>query len=105
MRASLEGACMDPDACYGHSGHCPTAEPRGLRTHVSKDQAPCLTHCERGFLQQAMDLTLDAVLSALFGSFLIVLKHCGERVSFMGCVDLSVTLLGSGSDCTLVRHP
>lgn len=42
-----------------------------------------------------MDLSLDAVLSALFGYFLIVLTQCGERVSFMGHVDLSVMLLGS----------
>lgn len=49
-------------------------------TCVPGHGAPSLTYCKHGLLQRPMGLTLDAVLNALVGNFLIFLKHCGERL-------------------------
>lgn len=51
-------------------------------TCVPGHGAPSLTYCKHGLLQRPMGLTLDAVLNALVGNFLIFLKHCGERLLF-----------------------
>lgn len=65
-------------------GTAPLPSPVTVDTRVSEHRAPSLTHCEHGLLQGAVGLTLDAVLNALAGDFLIFLKHCRETPFLKG---------------------